>query len=75
MSDMSNAPKTYRLGSSEMVYAPGIIRWAICGFKSDRQAMIEIVLSWKGVSEAAAIALLSQRVPFTVEGETVVFTA
>ena len=70
--------KTYQLGSAPMIYAPGMIRWAINGaaFKKDRAALVRVVTEgWPGVTKAAATALLTEKVPYTVEGETVVFTA
>lgn len=75
--DLSNAPKTYRLLSSPRVYAPGLIAWAIngYGFPRDRALMVEIVReSWK-IPEHAAVSLLSKAVPYSVEGDVVVFTA
>ena len=74
--DKLAAAKTYRLGSNEMVSAPGMVRWAINGasFKSDIPQMVKVIESW-GVPKAAAHALVTKKVPFTVEGETVVFTA
>lgn len=76
--DLSNAPKMYRLASAGMIFAPGVIAWAINGyaFKRDQPQMIAIITQgWNGVPEAAARALLSKAVPYTVEDETVVFTA
>ena len=67
--------KTYRLGSSDFVYAPGLVRWAINGahFAKDRPKMVEVVASW-GVPKKAARALVTGKVPYKVEGETVVFS-
>lgn len=71
---------TYRLGSNEMLYAPGLIRWAINGyhFKLDRKQLRKVITKGWGIPETAAEALLSGAVPFTVEGkedmEAVVFT-
>lgn len=75
--DISNAPKTYRLGSSPMIHAPGVIAWAINGyaFKRDRANMIEIIVTGWGIPEPAARALLSKQVPHTIEGDAIVFTA
>lgn len=67
--------KRYRLGSSELVSAPGIVAWAINGyaFKRDRKN-IETVISegWRVPVEHAR-QLLSKAVPYTLDGETVVF--
>lgn len=75
--DLSNAPKTYRLRSSERVYAPGLIAWAINSYRSsvDREAIVIIVRDGWRIPEYAAISLLAEIVPYTVEGDSVVFTA
>ncbi|QIB41251.1 hypothetical protein G3A56_25685 (plasmid) [Rhizobium oryzihabitans] len=67
---------TYRLGSSPAVHTPGIVAWAINGyhFEDDRPNCARS--SWKtyNLPEIAADQLLSKKVPYTIEGETVVFT-
>ena len=74
---MTTVKKQYRLGSAEMVSAPGMIRWAINGakFERDRPAMIDMVVATWNVPLEAAMALVMEEVPFTVENEAVVFTA
>ncbi len=66
---------TYRLQSNAAVAAPGVVRWAINGyhFEDDRPAILKVMTAWD-VPQAATHALLSQAVPFTIEGETVVFS-
>jgi hypothetical protein len=68
--------KQYRLGSNEMVSAPGMVRWAINGahFEKDRPAMIDVISETWGVPPEAAMALVMQQVPYTIEDETVVFS-
>jgi hypothetical protein len=68
--------KQYRLGSAEMVSAPGMVAWAINGakFVKDRPAMIDVITSAWDVPPEAAMALVMELVPYTIEGETVVFT-
>jgi hypothetical protein len=68
--------KQYRLGSAEMISAPGLIKWAMNGarFRKDRTAMVNVVVKTWGVPEDAATALLLEQVPYTVEDEAVVFT-
>lgn len=68
---------TYKLGSSKMVYAPGMVAWAKNGyvFKKDRKAILGVITGGWGVPIAAAKALLSGKVAYKVEGEVVVFTA
>lgn len=60
--------KTYRLGSSEMVNAHGIVRWAINGyaFKRERRKLEDVLLAWPGIPRSAIKKLLSQEVPYTV---------
>ena len=70
--------KTYRLGSSELVFAPGVVRWAMAHFtfKKDQQKLVDVIVgAWPGVPTEAATALLSKQVPFTVEDDVVVFEA
>ena len=66
---------TYRLGSAPMIHTPGMVRWAINGyhFKADRKYLTNVFTSGWGIPREAAQALLSGKVPYTVEGETVVF--
>lgn len=68
--------KQYRLGSSPLVGAPGVIAWAINGyaFKKDRKKLESIVSETWGIPAPATKALLSKSVPFVIEGEAVVFS-
>lgn len=68
--------KTYRLGSSEMVYAPGMIAWAINGyaFEHDRKVLLSLVSETWGLPEETAHRLLSREITYTVEGEAVVLS-
>lgn len=70
-------PRTYRLGSNDAVSAPGMVAWAINGaaFEGDRPTIIKVVCDAWGIPEHAAQKLVTKAVPFTVEDETVVFTA
>ena len=66
----------YRLGSSSLVHTPGIITWAMNGyhFEEDRPEIFQIISkTWPGIPADAIEALLIKRVPFTLEGETLVF--
>jgi hypothetical protein len=67
--------KTYRLGSSGLVYAPGVVAWAINGyaFKRDRKSMRDVIAKTWSVPNDAADALLSKKVPYTIDDEAVVF--
>lgn len=67
----------YRLGTNELVHAPGVVAWAINGyaFKRDRRALRRVIVDgWPGIPEKAVHQLLSGSVPHAVEGDTVVFT-
>ena len=68
--------KQYRLGSAEMVSAPGIVKWAINGahFESDRETVINVIVQGWSVPRDAAAALVTKQVPYTLDGETVVFS-
>lgn len=67
---------TYRLGSSPAVHTPGIIAWAINGyhFEDDRLQLRKVIVDTYSLPETAADQLLSKSVPYSVDGETVVFT-
>jgi len=69
--------KTYRLGSSPAFYAPGVVRWAINGaaFEEDRAAMVRVIAEGWNVPEDAALALVTKAAAFTVDDETVIFSA
>jgi hypothetical protein len=68
--------KQYRLGSTDAVSAPGMVRWAINGahFEKDRPAMVNVIANTWGLPQDAATALLLQQVPYTIEDEAVVFS-
>lgn len=63
----------YSLESSSMIHAPGIIAWAINGYKfnEDRDNILNVVLAWD-IPEHVAKDLLSEKIPYTVEDESVV---
>lgn len=69
-------PKTFRLGSNDMVSAPGIIKWAMNGykFKRDRKKMVDVMKSWPGLTDAQWGKVLSGEVPHVIEGDVVVIT-
>jgi hypothetical protein len=68
--------KTYRLGSSPLVFAPGFVGWAINGYRSkkDRPTFEAMISDGWEIPISPARALLSGAAPFTVEGDVVVFT-
>ena len=66
----------FRLGSSPAIHTPGIIAWAVNGyaFEADRPVFIHIIkTAWPHLPDEAIVQLLSKAVPYTVEGETVIF--
>ena len=68
---------TYRLSSSPAVHTPGIIAWAINGyaFESDRLQMMNVIgATFPTLPQSALKQLLEKAAPYSVEGETVVFT-
>jgi hypothetical protein len=68
---------TYRLGSSAAIYAPGIVNWAIHGYwnRPDRPHLENTIANGWNIPVEAVRALLSKKAPYTIDGETVVFTA
>lgn len=68
---------TYRLGSCDLVDAPGLIAWAINGYAHEvhRKYVIDVIrAAWPSVPETAVRALLSKKVPYTIDAKsTVVF--
>lgn len=77
--------KTYALGSVGMLNTPGLLAWAMNGykFKRDRPALLNVFTSgWphdsdnpNNPTEEAFDQLLKGEIPFTVENNAVVFSA
>jgi hypothetical protein len=69
--------KTYRLGSAEMVHAPGLVRWAINGakFERDRKTVTNVIAATWSIPYEAALALTTGKAAFALDGDTVVFEA
>ena len=71
-------PKQWALQSTSMVNAPGMLRWAINGykFKRDRKVMLDVMKSWEGPSDEVYHRLLNGEIEWTVdENNSVIFTA
>ena len=70
--------KTYNLTSTPLINTPGLVAWGVSGyhFKSDRKAIRRVFVDGYSLPEAAADALLSGKVPYSVNDEnaTVSFT-
>ena len=66
---------TYRLESTPLIHTPGIVRWGIHHYKTDRRHVTKVFTEGWNLPAPAAKALLSGAVPYTLEdnGETVVF--
>ncbi|WP_299085891.1 hypothetical protein [uncultured Ruegeria sp.] len=65
------------LSSSGLVNTPGLIAWAINGyaFSKDRAAMVNVIAgTFPQLPKPVIKQLLSKAVPYTVDGDTVVFT-
>ena len=57
-------PRTFRLASTNMVSAPGILRWAMNGhkFKRDRAKMRNVMKSWEtDLTDKESAAQLAER--------------
>lgn len=66
---------TYRLGSSPLVHAPGLIEWAInaYAFPRDRAVVLRVVTeTWPGLPEEHAILLLSRALSYKLDDDTVI---
>ena len=68
---------TYRLASAAFVHAPGLIAWAINGaaFPKDRAAMVRIVRETWNLPEHVAYDIVTEELPYTLDGDTVVVHA
>lgn len=68
--------KTYRLGSSPAIYAPGMVKWAINGahFAKDRAQMVRVIAQGWNLPDDAARALVTKAVPYTIDDDAVVFS-
>jgi hypothetical protein len=64
---------TYRLNSTEMVYTPGIIRFAQSMFPTDAPAAVRILREGYALPNAIADALASGALAYEIDGEAVVF--
>lgn len=68
---------TYSLGSSPLVHGPGLVAWAINAYAFPREQAITmrvVTQTWPGFPAEHARLLLTKTQPYTVDGETVIFT-
>lgn len=66
--------KTYRLGSTDFCYTPGIIRFAQSMFVTDAPAAVRILRDGYGLPNHIAEALASGYLSYEIDGEAVVFS-
>lgn len=68
--------KTWRLQSGNGINAVNMVKWAIEGyaFEEDRTTLENAMMCWEGPSRQDYQGLLSGRIPYTVDGDTVVFS-
>ena len=64
-----------KLRSAAFVYAPGLFRWAVNGYKfpEDRNYVITVIASTWSLTRRCAEDLLSGKTPHTIEDDSVVF--
>jgi len=67
--------RTYRLGSTDFCYTPGIIRFVQSMFPTDAPAAVRILRDGYGLPNHIAEALASGYLSYEIDGETVVFNA
>jgi len=71
------AMTTYRLASVSMFHIPSVLKWGVNGFKfqEDRANIAKIFVEAYRLPQEVVENLLSEKIPFVVDGEDVVFTA
>lgn len=72
-----NPTKRIVLGSSEAVFAPGLIRWAITGYRTSRtpdekHRFVDVLAGGWGLSEDMARQILSGKAPIDIHEERVI---
>jgi len=64
---------TVELMSSQGVYTPGLLKWAINRFGRDRKTMVRLFMDGYNLTKRAADDLLSEKIPHDIDGDSVVF--
>jgi len=66
--------RTVALTSTEMVSAPGMLRWCINGYRlrSQRDLMIRVMRAWPGLTRQEWHGVLSGTIPHRVEDDRVI---
>jgi hypothetical protein len=72
-SKMKNMIKNYRLGSSSLCNAVGMMRWAKAGyeFEDDRPQLLNVMSAWEGVPAQVLDAALKGELAYTEQGDAV----
>lgn len=66
---------TYRLNSTSLVYTPSIVALAKAHFPFQREWAVRLLVEGYGLSVEIVTGLLSGSVTYSIENESVVFTA
>jgi hypothetical protein len=66
---------TYRLNSTSLVYTPSIVALAKAHFPFQREWAVRLLVEGYGLSAEIVTGLLSGSVTYSIENESVVFTA
>lgn len=68
--------KNIALNSTQLAFAPGILAWAINGFKvkKDRTKMRNVMKSWPGLTDKQWDGVLNGTIPHTIDGDKVLIT-
>jgi len=66
--------RTVALTSTKMVSAPGMLRWAMNGyrFQRDRHTLIKVMQAWPGLTRQEWHGILSGTIPHRIEGDKVI---
>jgi len=67
--------KVVELPSAPMVNTPGLLIWAINGykFKKDRKTLVNVFVQGYNLTPEVVNDLLSGKIPYRIEGESVFF--
>lgn len=68
----NSSPKTYRLGSSGLVFAPGVVRAAVETYKANPNVSVRLLADGWGLPNDVARKVCSRDLPYKIEGDTVV---
>ena len=72
---MNTNTNTYTLRSAAWIYTPGMVQLAVQQFSFNPQWSIKLLREGFNLPAKIAKGLASGSIPYTIEGESVVFTA